>query len=69
MSGEVQVRIRHAEEARAVPLTIWPVTGLEGLVRHLKSWGVYDETEDDAELVGQFVIDGGEAYFEIIVGG
>jgi hypothetical protein len=69
MSGEVQVRIRHAEEARAVPLTIWPLSDLEGVVRHLRHWGVYDEAADDAELVGQFVIEGDTAYFEVIVGG
>jgi len=69
MSGEVQVRIRLAEEVRAVQLTTWPLSGLEGLVRHLRSWGVYDGTGEDAELTGQFVIDGDAAYFEVIVGG
>jgi len=64
MSGEVQVRIRHAEEVRAVPLTMWPVSGLEELLRHVRTWGVYDGGE---ELTGQWVVGTDGAYFEIVV--
>lgn len=69
MSGEVQVKIRHADDTRSVPLTYWPASDLEAVVGILRRWGVYDETNDDPELVGEFIIDADGAHFEIIVGG
>lgn len=70
MSGEVQVRIRHADEARSVPLTTWQLDDLDVLRRHIKYWGVYDDTGDsDSEPACQFVIDDDCAYFEVVIGG
>lgn len=66
MNGEVQVRIRHAEQVRAVPLTTWPVAELESLVRQVRYWGVY-EGGGSGEVTGQWVIGDDDAHFEIVV--
>ena len=71
MHGTTSVRIRHSGFSTSEHLTDWPINDLTGLIRSIREWGVltdgdYADTED---LFGQFVIDEGAAYFEIVVGG
>ena len=68
MSQTVPVRFRTPDSAKPAPFTEWPIGDLEGLVRRLRSWGVYDQEtgETDFTFSGQFVLEDGDAYFEII---
>lgn len=65
----MKVKIRPAMAVKAVDLCEVPYgTDLEKVISMLREWGVETEYGDDEELMGQFVVAPGEAYFEIVVG-
>jgi hypothetical protein len=79
----INIRIRHEDEANALPLGQMPFDPLmrqagEMILEAVLRWGIYLGAEyetvgggitDANRLSGQFVVDSeaGEAYFEIIV--
>lgn len=64
----VEVRIRAISEDKSAFLCRAPWNELEALVREVGHWGVYDGSSTENETVGQFVVEGNHAYFEIIFG-
>ena len=68
--GTVPVRIRHIDDAKAVPFTEWPLNDLGSVIREVKAWGLSDAdgSVDLDDMFGQFVVTGTEAYFEVIIG-
>lgn len=61
----IEVRIRRAENAKAVHFCAWPATDLDSLISIIKRWGIEDD--GTVELAAQFVVTDAEAYFEIVV--
>jgi hypothetical protein len=65
----VQVRIRDLDDEESVYLCHAPWDQLEALRYKVASWGIHcNSTGVTNEVVGQFVIDKGQAYFELICG-
>ena len=64
-----EVRIRHELEADAVSLGDVPFFDTERVIDHLKRWGIrfVGEEIDTRDLTAEFVVDGGAAYFEVMV--
>jgi hypothetical protein len=66
----IEVRIRHANEAKGVHLCTWPSTELDSLIPTLNQWGLnaagHADVSDSA--CGQFVHDESGAYFEVTYG-
>jgi hypothetical protein len=67
MSNEIDVRIRHEAEDKAVPLTKISYEQTEALIIALHQWGVTVDGDPMPELYGQFVVAADAAYFEIVV--
>lgn len=65
-----EVRIRHINEAESAHLGEVPFTAdaLSDAITLVQSWGVSVDGEDANGTVGQLVIDGRRAYFEVVVG-
>lgn len=70
-AGTVEVHIRNSAEADGPFLCIWPVTELQTLINELGKWGVVDNEgtmRSHGSIVGQFIFDNTNAYFEVVVG-
>jgi hypothetical protein len=69
---EMQVRVRHELEAKAILLGDVPFLEVDKVIPKLSEWGGFMFPGDVAlsNLSGQFVVDHdtGEAYFEVMVG-
>ena len=69
MSQTIPVRIRHEGDLRAVPLTEWPLTDLNGLLRAVGEWGlIHDGVMYDEATFGQIAVTDEGAYFEVVFG-
>jgi hypothetical protein len=68
-SGVIEVRIRHEGDSKSARLCDWPATKIDRLIPTLRSWGVLgvDGEHHQEDLVGQFVLSEGEAYFEVTI--
>jgi hypothetical protein len=67
-----EVRVRSAYDARAATLVdVYDLADLDDVLDTLRRWGIVDGggTDLGADLMGQFVVTEGAAYFEIVVGG
>lgn len=70
MSKQIDVRIRHGNDLKAVPLTTWPMDELNELMSTVGEWGLTTPegvTYDDASF-GQIVVGESGAFFEIVFG-
>lgn len=65
----IDVRVRHEDEARPVPMMAWPADRLDELPPLVSQWGIYiDDTGSDvSDVSGQFRHDGTAVYFELII--
>lgn len=64
----IEIRIRHEDDARAVPLCTWDASRLDDLIPLIEHWGLayhYDTTERG--LSGGFVVADGAAFFEVLI--
>lgn len=68
----IEVRLRHVDQAESVPLMTWDPTDLDGALKLVATWGLrYAEDGGEygqpGQFSGQLVVDGGRAFFEILV--
>lgn len=65
----INVKIRTDLGDDPVPLCTWPTDRLDELMPAIGRWGIYSDvgTYGTSDLSGQIVVDGTEAYFEIII--
>lgn len=68
----IEVRIRHQDDSIPVRLFDWDPADLDGAIRALCSVGVRDGSGNQYAALDSFtsevVVDGGEAYLEIVFG-
>ena len=72
----MEVRIRRASEGSSKHLTTTSLDKLDAVIPTIKRWGIADIDGDlDGLLSGQFwvdetqdTMDGGRAYFEVVIG-
>jgi hypothetical protein len=62
----IEIRIRLEDWVEAVHLCTWPATELDRLLPTIRAWGIQGH-EVSTEPVGQFVVNDGAAFFEVIV--
>lgn len=70
----IEVRLRHVDQADSVHLMTWDPTDLDGAMKLVTTWGLrYAEDGGEygqpGQFSGQLVVDGGRAFFEILVDG
>lgn len=65
----IEVRIRHVDESRSVPLCEARYDQLDDVIQQVKEWGVnfYEIGGTANDYTGHIVVEGGHAYFEIII--
>lgn len=67
--SEVQVRVRHADDAKSVPFTSWPLGEMESLVeRVLYEGGIYFDGNYQTNITTQLVLEDGRVFYELILG-
>lgn len=66
---EVEIRIRHENDTTAVPLCTVPFDQIATVIPTLREWGIFMGVDTYVDATGQFVVDEGSAYFEVVVGG
>lgn len=68
----IEVRIRHQDESEPVRIFDWDPADMDGAVRALMSVGVRDGSGNQYaardSFVSEIVVEGGEAYLEIVFG-
>lgn len=71
MQLKVKIRFQSETAAEAVELAEVPLRpeALDSVIPMIQSWGLVDGDGNlvDTDLVGQFVKDGADAYFEIVI--
>lgn len=70
--AQLEIRIRHEEDAEAVPLAEVPFKpdAIDSIVETIARWGINANGQDydRDKLSGQFIKDESGAYFEVFVG-
>lgn len=68
-TGEIEVRVREADEGRSRRLTSWAINDLDSVLTNLRAWGLaYDDGNGlvNDNFYGQFVDDGTNVFFEVV---
>ena len=69
--ANLEVRIRHEDEPDSIPLTEIPFgpEAIDSVVSTVKAWGLTYRGDGEAgdRIYGQFAVQDGRAFFEIVV--